>query len=188
MEASQAPRTDDDLTPEEARWLEELDAALPGGDDVTATELRLDHYLERIRDERSRIADIQEFTRRRIAMVQEHADREVAVCSNRIRRLEERVRLYAPHTPEEMESRYGKRSVRLPHGEVGFRRSPGAVEVRDERAALEWARTACPLAVRTETKLVKAALKAHATEFGECEGPGWELVDGTDGFFVRTGS
>jgi phage host-nuclease inhibitor protein Gam len=76
-----------------------------------------------------------------------------------------------------------KRSVNLPHGIAGFRRTPDRLEVADEGAAVEWARENAPHAIRVRESIDKNEMKANIEATGEVP-EGCELVRGTDRFYL----
>ena len=79
----------------------------------------------------------------------------------------------------------GKRkSVDLPHGRVGFRHVNERLEVVEENAAIDAARTAVPEAVKVKTYLSLTALKEYWKQTGEVlEGCG--VVPSEERFYVQ---
>jgi hypothetical protein len=80
----------------------------------------------------------------------------------------------------------GKRkSLALPSGTVGFRKTPSKLVIDDEDTVLRWARTNCPRAVVVMEKLSKSALEYHAQETGEIPASGAHIEPVSDRFFIR---
>ena len=76
-----------------------------------------------------------------------------------------------------------KRSVRLYHGQLGFRTKPAGVCVTNPAAALAWAKEHLPAAVAE--KLDKAALAEKLLETGEA--PDFaQLVPAEDIFYIKS--
>lgn len=74
--------------------------------------------------------------------------------------------------------------VKLLGGEVGYRQSPGHLEVRDEAAAMAWAEAHCPEAVKVEKRLVKTPLKEAIMKRGEVP-DGVEMAAGEISWYLK---
>ena len=77
-----------------------------------------------------------------------------------------------------------RRSVSLPDGTAGFRRTPQRIEYRDETAVVVWAEGKAPEKVVVKKTLPKAAAKEliEATgEVPECV----DLIEGEDRFYME---
>lgn len=118
----------------------EVEAALPEGEDRASAMLRADYLLQRIREEEARAEELAQFTARRINMVQEHGTGELLKIRKRVQWLESRLRMHVPPTGDGMEREFSRRSLSLPHGTVGYRRTPESVEILDQAKALQWAK------------------------------------------------
>jgi len=127
---------------------------------------------------------------------------------NEARAYEERARAWAAHETRRarqdadwLRRRYGpqleawvrqelaarhhrRRSLNLPAGRVGYRRSPPQLVIDHEDRALDWCRRHLPTAVQTTERLSKRELNAHIQNTGEVPG-GTELIPEQDTFFIQ---
>jgi hypothetical protein len=76
-----------------------------------------------------------------------------------------------------------RRSLCLPGGTVGFRRTGPLLVVTDSDAVLRWAKRNCPAAVVVKEVLSKTTLNAHVAESGELP-DGSHLQEPQDKFFL----
>lgn len=163
----------------------EIDASLPVGEDRAAAMARCDYLLERIREERRREADVAEVAARRIQMVSDWGTEEREKIQRRIAHLEERLRMHVPASGAGMEREFGKKSVTLPHGTLGYKASPATVKIVDQKAVVAWATQA---GVPVQQKLVESVLasdvKAHWHATGEIP-DGCEQIDASESFYVK---
>jgi hypothetical protein len=69
---------------------------------------------------------------------------------------------------EELARRGGRsRSIPLPAGRIGLRRSQPRLQIIDPSAAMDWARAHCPTAIRLSESLIKTPLNEHLHQTGE---------------------
>lgn len=173
---------------EDREFQDAVEADLPEGGDFTANALRVDVLLEKIaglRDEESKVA---EFTTRRMQMVQAHGERELRKVQGRIRWLEGVVRRLVPSTGHGMQQAFGKKSLALPHGSVGYRASPESIVVTDSTRALQWAKER-GLEVTVRESVGKTALHAYVKETGDEPDPkecGFSLEPAGERFYLKT--
>ncbi len=78
----------------------------------------------------------------------------------------------------------GRRSIILDGGEVGFRMTPGSIEIRDAAQALEWCKVKLPEAVKTVESLLKTPIAKLAKDIGMLP-PGVEQVGPAEKMWVR---
>lgn len=174
---------DEAPSPEMLKWWAEVVADLPAGDSLTDSELRVDYLLEKVLEEEKRLAHVREFTQRRIDMVVEHGDREMHKIANRIRHLHSRIAAHLPPSAAGFKDLYGKKSVSLPHGEIGFRSSGESMVIRDDAAALAFAK-ANGIPVKVKEEVQKKPLTDYFRSTGEVP-EGCEVVPGKDALFIR---
>jgi phage host-nuclease inhibitor protein Gam len=80
-----------------------------------------------------------------------------------------------------------RRSIGLPDGTVGFRSTPGRVEVTDEAAALAYCEANLPEAVKVKKSISKSEIAEKFKKTGELP-VGCEWAAGEERFYVKTGS
>lgn len=78
-----------------------------------------------------------------------------------------------------------RKSINMPGGTVGFRRTVESLVVDDEQAVMSWARTNCPEAIVKIERLSKTSLKAHLEATGEIPTTGAHVEPAVDRFFIR---
>ena len=78
----------------------------------------------------------------------------------------------------------GKKTLRLPDGTLGYRRTRMKLQIADDEAVLSWCRQNLPDAVRVKESILKTPLNEHLQDTGEVP-PGCEIDPGGDEFFVR---
>lgn len=187
MEASKAlDLSDYGEDPEFRDWFErEVDSGLPEGDDRASVRLRCDYLLEKIQDQEKRAEEIAQFTARKIQMVQDHSRGELDTIKRRVEWLHSRLRLHLPHTGAGMEEAFGKKSLALPHGTVGFRASPATVRIVDQAALVVYANAnGIPVQITTTEKVLSADVKTWHEMTGDVP-PGVEYVEGSESFYVK---
>lgn len=172
--------------PVDEEWALWIDEHMPQGDDLTAAELRADYLLEKVNEAEAEVARLDDFTARRVALIREHADVERGKLERRIGWLASKVRGLVPMTADEFKATYGKKSLNLPHGKLGFRAVRATVEIHDPVKALAFAK-ANGLDVSVTEKVGKKPLIAYVTETGDVPGEdaGIEWVDGYDAFYHK---
>lgn len=79
----------------------------------------------------------------------------------------------------------GRRSVNLPGGTVGFRKSGPLLVIEDDEAVLRWARSNLAAAVVVTEKLSKAVLIEHLKVTGEMPPLGARIEGPCDRFYIR---
>jgi phage host-nuclease inhibitor protein Gam len=82
------------------------------------------------------------------------------------------------------ENSNGKKTVRLPDGNVGFRKKRISLHIEDRELLLDWCRRNLPDAVKVQEDVLKTPLNEHLRETGEVP-PGCDLDAGGDEFYVR---
>lgn len=170
-------------------WEDEVESGLPNGDGPTDRELRADYLLETLAELQAELAHLDEFTARRIQMVQDHRDTEAARIQRRMDYLSDRVRACVPYDPAVFASEYGKKSIKLPHGTLGYRSSKETVQIADKEKALAFAK-AHGLEIRVTEAVNKTPLLDYVRATGDIPDPdvcGFELVPGSDDFYVKVG-
>lgn len=165
----------------------EVERELPEGEGATAIALRVDYLLQRIQEEGQHVARVAAFTARRIQMIEEHAERETETHRKRIEWLESRVRLHVPSSGEQMEKHFGKKSMSLPHGTVGYRSCAESIAILDAQKALTFAKQQ-GLSVTVKESVNKGPLHDFIRETGEIPDPdvcGFKLEPGAEHFSIR---
>lgn len=163
----------------------EIDGGLPEGEDRAAAMLRCDYLLEQIADQERRAEEIAQFTARKIQMVTDHSRGELDTIKRRIEWLHGRLRLHLPGNGEGMEREFGKKSVSLPHGSIGYRAKPATLQITDMAKAVAWARGAgVEVKVDVIERVYVADLTAAYQRTGEVP-EGTEYVDSAENFFVK---
>lgn len=181
-----APESADHETNEYAA---EMERHMPQGNEPTDQELRADYLLEKMAEEQEKLDHLNEFTERRIQMIRDHAEIEGLRIKRRMDWLESKVRMCVPYDAREFQSAYGKKSLKLPHGQLGYRSSKETVEIRDPAKALEFAR-ANRIDIKVDEKVNKTPLHEWVKKSGEVpdlEECGFEIMPATDSFFVKVG-
>lgn len=79
---------------------------------------------------------------------------------------------------------FGRKSLALPAGTIGFRVEPQRIDVQAEPRVMEWCRANLPLAIKRTETLLKSALMDHLKQNGELP-PGVEIMGGNERFFIR---
>jgi hypothetical protein len=77
-----------------------------------------------------------------------------------------------------------RKSLKLPAGTVGFRTEPIRLEINDEQKLILWCRRHLPDAVRVQTSVLRAAVKEHLVQTGECP-DGTQPSGGGERFYIR---
>ena len=172
----------------DVEWESWIDENMPKGDDLTAAELRADYLLEKQTEAEAQLAHLRDFTARRIAMIADHGAAEAAKIEGRIGYLSSKLRVLVPMDAEKFTATYGKKSLNLPHGKLGFRAVQPTVEIHDAGKALAFAK-ANGLDVTVKESVGKKPLIQYVKTSGalpdEMEA-GFEWVDGYDAFFAKT--
>ena len=85
----------------------------------------------------------------------------------------------------ELKSRGSKqKSINLPAGRLGTRKSKGKLVIHDEQAALGWARDHCPDAIQTVERVAKQPLNKHLETTSELP-PGTTLEDPAEHLYIN---
>jgi hypothetical protein len=129
---------------------------------------------------------------RKIVQARQYADRVDAWAAAEIRRAKGEeaflLRRFGAQleqwTKQQLNPGYGRRSVPLPAGVVGFRHEPPHLHILDQTKLLTWCRCNLPTAIKVIETVNKTPLLEHLTETGECPN-GTELIGGGDKFFVK---
>src|SRR5690606_34725069 len=122
--------------------------------------------LERMAQESDLASRINATADARVAMIRNHAADECAKIARRIAYLEALIRLHLPGDAGSYKRLYGKKSVSLAHGTVGFRAHAASVEVTDKAKALAFAEKN-GLEVKVERSVGKTALKEYIVRTGD---------------------
>lgn len=77
-----------------------------------------------------------------------------------------------------------RKSLKLPAGTIGFRTEPPRLDVTDEPRLIGWCRRSLPKALRVETHVLRALVKEHVEQTGECP-DGAEIGGGQQRFYVK---
>jgi len=77
-----------------------------------------------------------------------------------------------------------KKSIDMPHGRIGFRKSRESIEIVDKEANLDWAKENCPDALREKEWTIKTPQIKLMKETGEMP-DGTALKPAKDRFFVK---
>lgn len=170
-------------------WEEAIEQSLPEGDGPTDQELRADYLLEKLAELQAEMDHLDEFTARRSQMVQDHREGEAARIQRRMDYLNDRVRACVPYDPAVFQSTYGKKSIKLPHGTLGYRSSKETVEISDKDKVLGFAK-AHGIEVKVSETVNKTPILEWVRTNGEVPDPevcGFALVPGSDDFYVKVG-
>lgn len=163
----------------------EVEDALPLESGEGLAEARADYLLERIAQEERRMARTTATAVARVQMIRSHEEEELRKSRNRIAYLEQLVRACLPGDAKRYKEVYGSKSVSLPHGRVGFRKSPLGVEVTNLAAALEFAH-ARGIETRINETVDKRILKEYLASTGEepSESDGLRIVPEEEHFYI----
>lgn len=108
-----------------------------------------------------------------------------------VRFFDQRINEYAQANKEELLGGGKKKSRKLPHGTVGWRKSPGGLEVVDEAALLAWAQ-AQPVELaltrveeKPNLKVIKAYAEDHSTEEAAFIPPGTKVKEEVEKFYIE---
>lgn len=179
---SQAEQPDTEL----AAFAHEVEAELPDGDGLVGlAEARADYLLERIARERARQDRIHGAAALRVKMIRDNEADECGKVERRIAYLESQVRVQLPGDAGRFKAVYGKKSVSLPHGQIGFKQHRATVEIVDPAKALAFAQ-AHGLEIRVTQSVNKTPLIEHVMRNSEDPNPetdGFEFVPARDEFF-----
>lgn len=77
-----------------------------------------------------------------------------------------------------------RKSLALPAGTIGFRRTPMKLLIVDEPQLIHWCRHHRPDAIRVQTTILLSLLKQHLEHTGECPS-GVELVGAETRFYIK---
>lgn len=185
---TEAPGTAPD--PEMDAFREEVGARIPQGDALGQAEARIDYLLERCATERERIARVNATANARIAMIQDHAEEEAKRYEKRVAYVEALIHAHIPGDSSRFVQLYGKKSLSLPNGTVGFRSSPATVQIHDMDEAVQWATR---VGVHVTEKTIRTVPKKAIMDWvkngtGELPDTGAiELLDGSETFYVKAG-
>lgn len=182
MESSVKEWTVDDT------YEQEVEESLPQGEGSASVRLRVDYLLEKVAEEKARIREVEEFTARRIEMIRTHGDDEVAKLQRRVSFLESRIRLHLPFEGEAFKREFGKKSLDLPSGKVGYRAVAPTVTIEDAEKAIRWAEEKRIEVSRKEVKtLNKTPVLEWIAKTGELPPADCiDYVDGFDRFYIET--
>jgi hypothetical protein len=78
-----------------------------------------------------------------------------------------------------------RKSITLPAGIAGFRRSPSKLVIDDDAVVMAWAREHCPHAIAVTEKLVKAIIDRYVNETGHAPDSGIHIEPEAERFFIR---
>lgn len=165
----------------------EVKQDLPEGEAVGMAEARVDYLLQRAAAEKQRIERIQAAAKARVQMIQNHAAEEVAKVERRLAYLESVVRLQLPGDGARFKFLYGAKSLKLPHGQVGFKQHRATVDIVDPAKALAFAQ-AHGLEIRVVQSVNKTPLIEHVVRTSEDPDPetdGFAFVPARDAFFLQ---
>lgn len=174
---------------EQELWQLEVEAGLPQVEGPSNAELQADYLLERLGELTEQLRRIDDFTKRRIQMIEDHGREEGGKIQRQIAWLEEKVRFCVGHDPVRFEKEYKKKSIKLPHGQVGYKSSRETVEIQNPDVALAFAKVH-GLEIKVTEKVNKTPLLEWVRANGEVPDPekcGFELVPPSDSFFVKVG-
>lgn len=187
MEAHAVGTVGVEPTMEETEFAQAIEAALPEGEGFTDNQLRVDYLLEKIAEEHAKASAVAEFTTRRMQMVRDHGEREIGQHHRNVRYLESKIRAAVPSTGRGMQEVFGKKSLTLPHGTVGYRASSETIVVEDPAKALAWAK-AEGLEITVKESVGKTPLHAYIQRTGlipELEECGFRLEPGGERWYVK---
>jgi len=88
-----------------------------------------------------------------------------------------------PWLRQELQDEKKKRSISLPSGKIGFRKTGGGIDITDEEKALKWAKEYCEEAVKVKESVLKTPLKKHLESTGEIP-DGCDSLPTVDKFYV----
>lgn len=170
----------------EPEFTAEVEADLPEGDAIGMAEARADYLLQRIAAEHERICRINAAAEARAKMIKDHATEEITKAQRRVDWLQMRVREVLPGDADRFKKLYGKKSVSLPHGQIGFRQHRATVEIQDAAKALAFAKER-GLEITVKESVGKTPLIEHVIRTGEepeAERAGFAFVPASDSFYI----
>jgi phage host-nuclease inhibitor protein Gam len=130
---------------------------------------------------------------RKIVEARQYRERVERWAATEIRRSEQQERFFLDRygrqleewCRQKLESDGGRRrSVSLPAGVVGLRRTHAGLDITDERKLLDWCKRHLKIAVAVRETVVRAALNDHFTGTGELP-EGVEVRVGGEKFYVK---
>lgn len=173
--------------PEDMAFVVEVASHLPAGDDLTSSELRVDYLLEKLSEEHARLTQLIDFSDRRVQMIREHQATEAGKIERRCSWLESQIRAHTPGDAARFKFLFGKKSVSLPHGTIGFKASGGGIDITDSEKALAFARKH-GLEIKTTYSVNKTPLGEWVKKSGEEPDPerdGFTVLPTVDLFYVK---
>lgn len=161
-----------------ARFRSEVERELPPARGVVGeAEARADYLLERLAREHALMERTRGAAKLRIEMIKANEAEELRKIENRCGWLEAKIRTHMPGDGARFKAVYGKKSVAMASGEVGFRLHPASVEITDPQKALAYAK-ANGLEVKVTETVNRTPLKEHVIrDLDRCE-----PIPETDGF------
>lgn len=176
---------------EEREFLSEIgytepDPAAPEDEREQEIAVRVDFLLEKRAEIEREIARNEDVARRRIQMIESWRDEENTVLGRQIEWLDRRITDHA--AAFQLGENGNKKSRRLPHGQVGFRKTRDTVEIEDMELAVSFAE-AHDLPIKKEVN--KTPLIEFVQSTGEEPNPetdGFRFVPGEEPgqFYIKS--
>ncbi|MFA5377241.1 MAG: host-nuclease inhibitor Gam family protein [Dehalococcoidia bacterium] len=150
--------------------------------EFAVTEMSSAHWcMRKIWEARLRMAERADLAQKELARIQAWLDKENAADLESVAYLESKLEPWVEAAIDGGK----KRSINLPFGIAGFRHTPDKLEIKDEAAALAWAKANKPEAVKVRESILKEPLADHIKTTGEIP-DGCEPVPGEDRFYTKT--
>ena len=150
-------------------------------DDPVGVDTALDHYLQLLFDREQEMQRNREIAERRHAMIEAWEQDVNGSLKRECRWLKLEIEALAAGYD------FGtKRSRALPHGSFGYRRGADRIEIAEPARAIAWAE-GNGLESEVKKSIGKTPLLKHLKATGELP-DGCEFIEGSDAFFIKSGS
>jgi len=169
---------------DEAEFLESIGCTPPEGPEpMDEAEARMDALCEAATNLKIRSAQAAAALQRRIDIIKHHYEQEQKSLVQHVRWIEMQVQAMLPQDGYGMKERFGKKSINLPFGTVGYRAKAETVAIIDKSTALQFAK-ANDLEVKVTESVNVTPLKEHYQTTGELP-DGCEHIPASEKFFLK---
>jgi len=169
---------------DEAEFLESIGCTPPEGPEpMDEAEARMDALCEAATNLKIRSAQAAAALQRRIDIIKHHYEQEQKSIVQHVQWIELQVQAMLPRDGQGMKDRFGKKSVNLPFGTVGYRAKAETVQVVDQDVALLFA-VANNLKITVKRSVGVTPLKEHFQTTGEIPS-GCEHIPASEKFFLK---
>lgn len=172
---------------EDREFVQEIESALPPASGVVGeAEARVDYLLERLSSEHARIERVRGAAKLRIEMIRANEAEELRKLEGRVAWLEQKIRDHVPGDGARFKAVYGKKSLSMAAGEVGFKQHPASIEITNPARALGYAKEH-GLEIKVTESVNKTPLKEHVIRTGiepDAETDGFAFIPARDEFFA----